>query len=261
MIHENIAARLQAALGDATEATRWGRALDLIERCEDDDALAQTVRALKMQASRWQPGPMSRWAPDGDWKEPVATGSEWHRAIPLGILQVAPIRWIELMAAGARSPKYGLARAIHTHGLELDSTQWVAMLSCPDLTDLRQLDMHTNGLGASFFEALRTLPSTRTLERLRLSNIVDYNVGGIEGDHHLGALSTLSVVREAGSPQSGALSRFLRAPAIRRIDELHLERDDQDTMLELLDDPGVLPHLRTLGVRTVSYTHLRAHET
>ena len=222
----DVIGEARSTLANGASSDTWTALVDIVDGCPDDD-LSKLVDFLAPQLDRWP--------------EPDAEDE----------LRVAPAHWIEELSAGGGPSKCTLARAIHAKGTTLDGALLARALNRDAFEHLRHIDLDENKTSRALWNALRTAPSTRTLEYLRFSRLRKRDAPGIQGAHHLGALRTLCY-RNNDAIDWDALGDFVAADAFANVESVHIQHDRSECMLAQLTNKSVIPNLKTLRLRGFS---------
>ncbi len=246
----------RAALDGEHDSDTWSTLVDLLDSCSLEQ-LPALVDFIEPQIARWTVAQHAKWRPGDAHKSCLDAPREWFEGTPRGELRAAPFRWLVEMNTGNFSPKHRLVHAIHLAGMKMNGTQICTILSNPELTNLRLLDVEDCTLSKTFFKKLRTLPSTTTLENLRLSRIDQKHVSGADGDHHLSALTHLSI-HIGHHTDADATAELLGYPMFEGITRLTAEHLWPDKILNLLEDASpLLPNLRRVDIDSYADSYVR----
>lgn len=206
---------LQTLLGAEASEESWRRVAELcVTETANIDALVQQVR---------------EWASDR-------------------VELAAPADWVSRMAEGDYKPADALVQAIDLSQSGLTSTKIVKLLRDPHLVSLERLDVGKIKVANTFWKALRTQESTRHLRSLRCGYIIDKNSAQFDGEHHLDALTSLTL-RHSMVTKPQHVEKLYRAPMLSRIEHLTLELTDPSIAIwarESLDSAAALPSLSQL---------------
>ena len=235
----------RAALDGEPTSDTWSTLVELVDSCVLDQ-LPALVDFIAPQVARWQVAPHTRWTPSPETPGCEGAPKEWFSGMPRGELRVAPFRWLVEMNTKHPSPKHRLVRVLHTRGMKMTGSSFINMLSNEHLTSLTQLDLHSGGLTKTFWKKLRTLPSTKMLERLRFSEVSTATAEAAFGDHHLDALTQLDFYIHNKSKPAG-FARLLASPMCQNVEVLTVGNAFQSRFLAALDeDEALLPRLRRI---------------
>ncbi len=251
----DLVGEARAALDGHPDSAMWSALVAIVDSCAPEQ-LGSLVDFLEPQVARWEVEPDARWQPDATSVSCEGAPAKWLKSAARGELRVAPFRWIVEMATGNPSPKHRLARAIHVHDMEMNGTSLIKVLSSPELTNLRVLDVDESKLSVTFWKKLRTLPSTTTLERLRISRVTVKTMKGYAGDHHLHELEHLSLY-SCYHMEEEAVAELFAADMMRGLKALTVENFWPDKILSRLDDPALLPDLERVTLDTYSDGYVR----
>ena len=245
---EKLIGEARATLDGHPGQRMWEKLLALVDSCAPDE-LPALVDFLEPQVARWEFPYSTSWSTGRSTHGCGDAPGRWSQFMPLGELRVAPHSWTVDMAAGKDSPKFRLVHAIHTRDMELNGTMLAKILGCANLTNLRDFDVDENKVSKTLFKKLRTVPSTRTLERFRFSRIDAKSVGGIDGEHHLENLRALAVRMDFATKEE-ALHDFMRADAFARIEDFEIHPYYIAQAMRGFTGPEVFPNLKSLTLIT-----------
>jgi hypothetical protein len=231
----------RAALDGTPDSSTWTTVVELVNACAPDQ-LGALVDFLEPQIARWQVPPSARWRPSKGKNLVEDAPGGWVDGIPSGELRVAPWHWIVEMVNKHESPKYRLLRAVHTTGMRMTSTAAAAVLERESLENLRSYDVGDTKLTKTFWRKLRTLPSTRSLERFAFSHLDDKALEGVHGDHHLENLRELKIDLSY-STRDRALAGLLTSDLVTGLEALTIRGTIREDAMRALNDPTVLPNL------------------
>ncbi len=181
-----------------------------------------------------------------------------------GVSRLAPDAWLEQMAGGDYSSRDRLVGAMSFGALTLTAGKIVKALASPELTSLRRLDLGKLKLSTTFWKKLRTLPSTKTLERLSLNRIIDRDEKGILGEHHLGALRRVDILLDFNTKPDPMRTLFT-SELFQGVEVLGLECHDLGfrSLLWALSHADAATSLRKLVLKTSQgewISEILAHE-
>lgn len=164
-----------------------------------------------------------------------------------GVPRRAPSAWIEEMAAGNYAPRDGVVGAIDLAGLKLTGGKIVKAISSPHLSTLRHLDVARLNLTVTFWKKLRTLPSTKTLERFGFNRITDRDSKGVDGEHHCDALRRVDVFAD-NMNKPNEMERLMRSRLFSGVEVFDVEFHDLNfrSILYSMNDDGIAPSVREL---------------
>lgn len=241
---EELIGEARSALDGRPDARMWERVIALADQCAPEQ-LEELIDYLEPQVARWSFDDDATWSVSQRTHGCRHAPGRWYQFMPPGELRIAPHQWVVDMAAGVDSAKFRLVHAIHTRDMGINGTMLAKILACPSLTHLRHFDTDENKVSKTLFKKIRTAPSTRGLEHLRMARMDPKTITGIDGEHHLEALRELTVHVEYAMKE--ALHHLLLADAMSGVETFNISVYI-DQALSGLEQEGALPNLRTLGV-------------
>ena len=244
----------RAALDGKPTSRTWSAILELVDACAPEE-LPALIDFLEPQVSRWALPPSTRWKPTQKTYGVENAPRTWRAKTPLGELRVAPHHWIVEMLAKHDSPKHRLIHSIHVTDMGMTATAAAEVLAREHLTNLRSYDTARTKLTGTFWRKLRTLPSTRSLQRIAFEQLDEKAAKGAIGEHHCECLRKLVVHHDY--VEARALVTLLGAELCRGVDTLSTRGTTPTYLLGALSDPTVLPSLNHLIVTENSRVVLR----
>ena len=168
-------------------------------------------------------------------------GSKVDRARSLGVPIITEDGLDALLA--------GYAIEVDAHTVtsgDADASEAIAPARA-DLTDLRALDVGDTRTTRTFWRTLRTLPSTRTLERLVIELLDDSAVAGALGEHHCENLRELGI-KNSRHMSGHAFDALLRADLCQGVRAISCRGGVPAPALAALADPLATPRLEHVTV-------------